>query len=574
MMRQLFLYSFLAFFVLTSCSVNKRATTKEVKKSTASEKEITYFFLEGCREKIVGNYDKAEQLFGKVTEVDPSNDAAYFELAKIQAEAKQYNKALLNAEKAIKLDKTNRYYYFLKSEIYKSIDQIDQSIKVLERALKIFPEDPEIYYELASEYIYLKQWSKAKDKYQMALDQFGPNPEISLQIIKIYVAQKNFKQAEADAKELVEKNPKEPLYWELLGDIYLAHDKVDLAEESYKQVLEIDPFNGYIHFVLGDIYLSQGNEAKAFKSVKNGFLSPNVDVDGKVKILLNYYEITQQKPQYLSNAYELCELMITVHKNAPQGFAVYGDFLLREAKLPEARKMFRAAVNLAPDKYLIWNEIIVLDAQLNDQQSLLSDTEKAIELFPNMPDFFLYRGIVLAQNKRHEEAAEVFEAGKGVVINNEPLKAQFYANLGDVYHELGEDEKSDKAYDKSLKILPENAFVLNNYSYYLSLRKIKLDLAETMSKKAIELEPKQASFLDTYGWILYQRGKYEEAKKYLDLALDNGGMSSGTILEHYGDVLYQLKDEEGAKLYWEKAAKTEDGSKWLKQKISEGKLYE
>ncbi len=168
----------------------------------------------------------------------------------------------------------------------------------------------------------------------------------------------------------------------------------------------------------------------------------------------------------------------------------------------------------------------------------------------------------------------MFEAGKGVVVDNEPMKAQFYSNLGDVYHELSWDKQSDNAYEKSLKLMPDNAFVLNNYSYYLSLRNEQLDKAESMSRKAIELEPTQASFLDTYGWILYQQNKFEEAKTYLDKALNFGGMQSGTIVEHYGDVLYKLNDKIGALEYWKKAAELGDGSEFLKKKIAEGKLYE
>lgn len=573
-MKKLFLYSLFAVSLYSCASQKQVKPAEQSVVQSQADNEIISLFLDANKEKLIGNFGKAEKLFKKVIEKDPTNDASYFELAKIQALSKRYDEALINAEKAIKIDKSNRYYYFLKSEIYTSQERIDESVKVLERALKAFPDDPELYYQLASQYIFLKEWNKAKEKYQMALERFGPNPDISLQIIKIYLAQENYKQAEESTQKLIAASPNEPIYWELLGDIYLAHDKSELAKKTYQHVLEIDPFNGYIHFVLGDIYLREGKEEKAFQSVKNGFLSPNASIDDKMKILVNYYEVTQNSPQYLSKAYELCELITTVHKNDAKGYAIYGDFLLRDAKLKEARSKYRQAVTYSPDKYLIWNEIIVLDAQLNDQKQLLIDTEKAVELFPNMPDFFLYRGIALVQNKNFEEAADALEAGKGIVIDNQPLKAQFYSSLGDVYNEIKEYAKSDKAYKDCLEINPDNAFVLNNFSYYLSLRKDKLDLAERMSRKAIELEPNQASFLDTYGWILYQRGKYEEAKKYLDQALDTGGIGSGTILEHYGDVLFQLNDAEGAMVYWKKAATTKDGSEFLSKKIAEGKLYE
>jgi tetratricopeptide (TPR) repeat protein len=572
-MKQLFLCIFLGF-LLMACSSKKELVDNGINLAKSNDKEIAFNFLEGVREKMIGNYGKAEVLFKKVVDKDPTNDAAYFELAKIQAKSEQIDNALVNAEKAIKLDSQNRYYYYLKSELYQTNKQTSESIKVLERALKVFPEDVELYYEIASKHIAIQNWSKARKTYATALKKFGDNPEVTIQIIKIQLEEKNFSDAEFAANELIEKFPKETLYLELLGEIMLSQNKMDQAQQYYEKVLQIDPFIGYTHFVLGDIYLSQGLDKKAFVAVKNGFLSPNVDIDGKIKILMNYYEVTAQKPQYLPDAFELCELLIKVHQNDAKGYAIFGDFLLRSNKIARARTMFKEAVKIAPDKYLIWNQIIVLDAQLNDREALLADTEKAITLFPNMPDFFLYRGIALAQNKQYEDAVDVLEAGKGIVVDNDLMKAQFHANLGDIYHELLLHEKSDLAYDNCLLLNPKNAFVLNNYSYYLSLRKTKLELAESMSKKAIELEPNQASFLDTYGWILYQLKKYDEAKKYLDQALDFGGISSGTILEHYGDVLFQLNDVDGALEYWKKALELGDGSKLLQQKIIEKKLYE
>ena len=64
-----------------------------------------------------------------------------------------------------------------------------------------------------------------------------------------------------------------------------------------------------------------------------------------------------------------------------------------------------------------------------------------------------------------------------MVIENPNLLSQFYASLGDAHYAKDELNKSDDAYNKSLEILPENTYVLNNYSYYLSLRKTRLQQA-------------------------------------------------------------------------------------------------
>ncbi|HOZ83717.1 MAG TPA: tetratricopeptide repeat protein, partial [Bacteroidia bacterium] len=86
--------------------------------------------------------------------------------------------------------------------------------------------------------------------------------------------------------------------------------------------------------------------------------------------------------------------------------------------------------------------------------------------------------------------------------------------------------------------------------------------------------PNQSSFLDTYGWILYQEGKYDEAKKWIEKAMENGGENSGTILEHYGDILFKLNQSDKAFEYWKKAKQSGDASGLLDQKIRDKKLYE
>jgi len=116
--------------------------------------------------------------------------------------------------------------------------------------------------------------------------------------------------------------------------------------------------------------------------------------------------------------------------------------------------------------------------------------------------------------------------------------------------------------------------VLNNYAYYLSLRNEKLDKAELMSRKAVELDPGNGSNMDTYGWVLYKEGKYEDAKEWIGKAMENGEDTSAVVLEHYGDVMWQLGDKKEAQKYWEKAQKAGKGSEFLEKKVRDKMLYE
>ena len=123
------------------------------------------------------------------------------------------------------------------------------------------------------------------------------------------------------------------------------------------------------------------------------------------------------------------------------------------------------------------------------------------------------------------------------------------AIIGDTYHSLGNEKLAFKTYEEALKIDPSNCPVLNNYAYYLSQRRCRLRKAEKMSRITVEKEPDNATYLDTYGWILYLRGRAAEAKPYFKHAMIYGGKESAVILEHYSLVLKKLGEEDLSAYY-------------------------
>ena len=158
-----------------------------------------------------------------------------------------------------------------------------------------------------------------------------------------------------------------------------------------------------------------------------------------------------------------------------------------------------------------------------------------------------------------------------MVFDNAQLQAEFFQYLGDAYHAKQEHVKSDESYDKSLEYNPYNPYVLNNYSYYLSLRKEKLELAEKMAKEANNQVSDSPSFMDTYAYILFIKGEYTEAETLLKKAMSIDPIPNGTILEHYGDVLIALNDKDEALVFYKKAFELDQNNNSLSEKIS---LYE
>ena len=154
------------------------------------------------------------------------------------------------------------------------------------------------------------------------------------------------------------------------------------------------------------------------------------------------------------------------------------------------------------------------------------------------------------------KSIDFIKAGVNFVVDNPPLASEMYSVLGNSYNEIEEYINSDNAYEKSLEFLPENVTVLNNYAYYLSLRGENLEKAKKMSKKTIEMFPKEANYLDTYAWILYKLNKYEEAKQYMLKAIEIS--ESKTFYIHMSKILEKLGETQESEKYKLKSEEFED----------------
>ena len=249
-----------------------------------------------------------------------------------------------------------------------------------------------------------------------------------------------------------------------------------------------------------------------------------------------------------------------------------GDIQTLTDHKKEARNTYLQALRFDNSKYQIWQQVVLIDAELNQTDSLLVHSDRALELFPNQASLWFYKGVAHLLKKQPTKGVKALEHGRRLVVNNPELLGQFDAQLGDAYHELKEYEKSDAAYEAALVSDPNNVQVLNNYSYFLSLRGEKLDKAKQMSGKVVKQFPDNDTYLDTYAWVLYKLKDYAGARTTLEKALQTS--KDGSVVEHYGDVLYQLGEKEKAEAEWQRAHKLGGTSDLLERKLKDRKLYE
>ncbi|MCP4550896.1 MAG: tetratricopeptide repeat protein [Bacteroidetes bacterium] len=531
-------------------------------------------FIEANKEKNDGNLERAIELFKEGLEYDPSDAASMYELAKLYLLKENLMDATLHAEKSITIDTLNFWYKQLLSTIYKLDNKLEESKNVLEDLVRQNPEKIDPLKDLAYTYAQLEQNEKAIDALNVIERKSGINEQLSIQKQKLYQNLNNGNAAVSEIEKLINKFPYETRYYALLAELSLKNDLKQKALWAYSKVKELEPDNAYINISLSDFYLKARDSLKAFEELKLGFANTKLDVDSKIQILLSYYSVEQIFGDNNDEADELISILMSKHPLNQRVLSIKSEILYRSQKYPEAKKIVVKILEIDSTQYPIWEQLLIIESSMGDIEMLNEHSQKLINQFPTQAIPYLFGGIAKFQMKDYEIAYHLFKDGLKLVVNNLPLKIQFYSFIGDTSHELDKTEESDQAYETVLQLDPDNALALNNYAYYLSLRSENLERAKEMSFKAVELDPGNASNIDTKAWVLYKLKEFEQAKIWIEKALKANSNPSAEVLEHCGDIYIQLNEKRKAIKYWKKALKAGDGSEFLKQKIKEKKLYE
>lgn len=563
------------------CKGTKKASNTSVKGNELETKiftkhdiDVNHYFVSASKEKLLGNTEDAIRLYKKCLQIDPNNAAAAYELCIIALNVNDFQNAELYGRKAYNLNPENEWYAIIFVEALQRNKKPAEAIKIYQKLIKAMPERADIYYDFADCYLRMNKPNEAIDVYNELEKQIGINAELTLQKEKIYVRMSKLEKAVEEINKLIATAPEEAKYYGILAELYAANNKDVEAVETYQKALKIDPDNAFINLSLSEYYRQKRDYPKGFIYLEKAFNSDGLDIDSKVKILLSYYVVSEKSDELKQQSLALCDMLIKAHPKEAKAYSVAGDFYYRDKKLEKSKEYFSKAVELDKSKYVIWNQLLIIESELQQFTEMIKHGKEAVELFPNEPTVYLLLGIAYLQEKNPQEALIILNQGKNIIIDNKPLLGQFYANIGDAYYRTKQMDQSDEAYEEALKINPNDTYVLNNYAYYLSLRNVKLDKAEEMSKKSNEIDRDNASYNDTYGWILYGLGKYEDAKLWLEKAVANGASNNSVILEHLGDVQYKLNNIDIALDYWIKAKNAGTGSENLERKIAEKKLIE
>ncbi|QNH61835.1 tetratricopeptide repeat protein [Hymenobacter sediminicola] len=549
---------------LDAVSSQRQLTEKDREASEA-------FFVEGVKYVILEDYNKALERLLKAYALNPGNAAISYKIAETNLLSGNLKDASNFAQSAVKLDPKNAYYYLLLAQTYASQKQYDQAAKVYTQLIQDVPDSGYYLFNLADLYLAQGKLNEALATLERAEKQFGPLDEVSFKKQQIYLKQNNLDKALLEGEALIKANPDEIRYVLAQAEMYAANNRLPDAVRVAEQALRQDPESPQARMILADVYRQQGNAAESEKQIKLAFESPGLDIDDKVRVLVDFIK-QLPNPKIEKTALDLAAITVRVHPKEAKAYSVAGDIQTLTNHKEDARNTYLQAIKLDNSRYQIWQQVVLIDAELSQTDSLLRHTDRALELFPNQAPLWFYNGVAYVLNKQPAKGVKALEYGRKLATDNPELLAQFDTQLGDAYHELKEYAKSDAAYEAALTFDANNAQALNNYSYFLSVRGEKLDRAKEMSGKLVKQFPDNDTYLDTYAWVLYKQKDYAGAKQYLEKALLTS--KDATVIEHYGDVLFQLGDKDKAHAEWLRAKKIGGASSLIDRKIKDKKLYE
>ncbi len=548
------------------------------------EREATEaMFIDGVKFLELDEPSRALEKLVKAWQIDPTNAAVNYKLAETSAKLNQLPEALAYGKAAVRLEPKNRFYYLLLAQLYTGQQQYEDAAEVYAALLREVPDSEKYLFALADLYILTSRYDQALEALGRAEKKFGVVEETALKKQQIYLKRHDLPKAIAEGEALIAAYPQEVRYVLSLAALLATSDEPAKAQEQVARALKLAPDHPQALLLRADLRRTTGDAAGAEEDVRRAFRSPDLDIDARVRILLEYIKRlppveTAPKPttaqaQARQTALELAALTIQTNPREAKAYAVAGDLQTLSGLRKEALASYLSAVRLDNSKFKIWQQIVLLDADLEQTDSLLRHTDRALALFPNQPLLYYYNGTALLLRKDYAKAARSLEYGRKLVPDEPELRRQFDTQLGDVYEYLKQYDKSATAYDNVLAVEPDNARVLNNYAYYLSVRGQQLEKARTMSERLVKLHPNNGTYLDTHAWVLYKLGQFDAAREFLERALKDN--PDPDVLEHYGDVLWHLGRTDDALRLWQRARQLQrEPSDTLERKIQDKNLYE
>lgn len=538
---------------MISCAATSRTASRDRLSADYAGRLAPYYYHgEGIKAYAVqGDTARATRLFRLALEADSTYAPAAYELAELTLAASP-DEALAMSRRANRLDTANLTYRSQLGRMLVVTERYDEAMDIYTRLMREDPHNPMNYRLLAALYEFGRQPFSALAILDTAEMRLGRMEEISAYKRELSLRLRLYDKAVEETEKLIADYPYDEENYRVLGDIYAAMGRDSLARVNYGEALRLDSTNISTLASMADFYLERDDAPAYLRTLQPIFASDDMALAKKLDV---FGQLTSDVSFYRNNYFAINTLAGILIAKYPDDYDVvnlYATHLIRGGEVEQGLSFYKAYLALHPERIEPYDEVVWIESYLQRPDSVAKYSDLGLQRFPDNIDLLVSKAFARIAENDLEGASKVFRTAARKA-DNDSVRSALVGTLGDLAYQQGQTRRCYACYRRALRLDPDNVGVLNNYAYYLSEEGRDLEQALAMSRRANELTPRNASSLDTEGWILYLLGRYEEARKVMQLAVSYDSNNSAVLLFHYAEVLYALGDEFLAGVYWERA---------------------
>lgn len=519
-----------------------------IQQSQINSQKYSQFFMEAMVQRQKGNNDAAFDLLRHCQQLNPEAPEVYFFLGQYYRAMRQYDKMMDCVKRAAELDPDNDTYMETLAQAYINNQNYEQAVAVAERIYERDKNREDILEMLIVMYEQMEDYDNAIRVLNLLEQNDGKNERLSMEKSSIYMKMGDNKAAIAEREALARQFPNDLNYLASYGEALMMDDQKKKALEVYHDVLRQEPDNNRVLLSLRTYYQAENQQQMVDSLTERVLTNRNSTLQDKVNLL-------RQEIQASENAYGDSTRVIGLFRKVMERPEAEPELGVLFVQYMELKKMPNDSISPVleqiltrqPDYAAARIQLVGYAWEADDMDRVISLCQEARQYSPEEMAFYYYQGIAYYKRDSLDQALSAFQNGIGVINDdsNPRIVADFYAVMGDILHQKGKVKEAFEAYDSCLKWQDDNIGCLNNYAYYLSELGEQLSRAEEMSYKTIKAEPHNATYLDTYAWILYMQGRYAEAKIYIDQALQNmDETQSNDVIKEHAEKINQKYQKE------------------------------
>ena len=515
--------------------------------------DYQYALIEAVKQKNLGNISEAVKLYRLVIKDQPDCQAAYYELGSIYLMSNQVELAQDNLAKAYSFDPDNQWYTLAYLNSLGAGEDYVTITKILKEKKKRDPEEVEWDFQLASVYFTQGKAGKSLRMLNKIENDRGFSEKITLLKASVYESEEKYDLAKQEIEKVMVLFPEAIQFRIAAAELSLKNNQEEMAADYYLEILEIDSTNIFALTNLTDYYRKKEDYPNSFRFLAKSFNNNQIDIKRKVAILSYYLSDDKFVLNYPDQLDHLLQVFLKAHPDNPEGRLIASDFYIQSRSYNKAYSQLKVFLESNKGNYPLYMQAIMLANATSQNEELINMTEQALIQFPDSVDIRFFRGLGFYEEEEYDLLIENFQAISLENFSVKEYSSQAKMLFAEAYYRLGDFPMSDSLFEKLIREEPDNYMVLNNYSYYLAERGAKLYRAKEWSEIAIRNNPDNATFLDTYAWVLFKLKNFEVAEKYILNALEKGGDKDPEVNEHAGDIQAALERYKVAESYYQKS---------------------